>query len=231
MSGAIMPGALGDAVDGHGHIAERHGARRELGEGVGGHDRLRRVRPAVGRDAGGQLADDALELRRVERLADHPGRGEIDLLRPGSRAPSPPSRRRAARSRGPCLPVKALALPELTRRARAVPLEQGSGAPVDRRRAALRAGEHARHLVPSSKTARSTSVRFLYLIPASAVAKATPAMAGIAGYAFGASGEMAVDILVPRISEATSGLPHSMRPRKASCRNAASGSDRGFSAR
>jgi len=40
-------------------------------------------------------------------------------------------------------------------------------------------------------------------------------MAGIAGYAFGASGEMAVDMMVLGVSGAASGLPHSTEPRKA----------------
>jgi hypothetical protein len=40
-------------------------------------------------------------------------------------------------------------------------------------------------------------------------------MAGIAGYAFGASGEMAVDMMVLEgVSGARSGLPHSMPARK-----------------
>src|SRR5262249_57401973 len=78
----------------------------------------------------------------------------------------------------PRLPVNALAFPELTRSARAVPfanaaLHQSTGADghFDRVNTPATA-------VPLSRTMRRTSVRFLYLMPASAVAKRTPAIGG-----------------------------------------------------
>ena len=60
----------------------------------------------------------------------------------------PPARRSAAvnlQASRPVLPVKALALPELTTSARALPVFQMRAAPFDRRRRALRLGEHAGH--------------------------------------------------------------------------------------
>src|SRR5581483_6304506 len=89
----------------------------------------------------------------------------------------------------PRLPVKALALPELTRSPRALPpesaaLHQSTGADGHFERVKTPATS-----VPLSKATRSTSVRFRYLIPASAVARPMPAIGGSSGYDFGASGE------------------------------------------
>src|SRR5260221_7503967 len=98
----------------------------------------------------------------------------------------------------PRLPVKALALPELTSSARALPdfsaaLHQSTGA--DGQRDVVKTPAT---VVPLSKTARSTSRRFLYLIPASAAANRTPPIAGRFGKAAGASGETAVIVaLIP----------------------------------
>jgi hypothetical protein len=47
-----------------------------------------------------------------------------------------------------------------------------------------------------SKTIISTSVRFLYLMPAEAVAMRTPRSAGIVAKVFGASGETEPDIRI-----------------------------------
>src|ERR1700690_2482162 len=95
----------------------------------------------------------------------------------------------------PRFPVKALALPELTRSARALPdlsaaLHQSTGADGHFERVKTPAT-----VVPLSKTASSTSRRFLYLTPASAAAKRTPPMAGRGGKAAGASGDTAT---IPR---------------------------------
>src|SRR5882672_5387878 len=94
----------------------------------------------------------------------------------------------------PFLPVKALALPELTTSTRALP------APRFCRQKSTGADGHfdlvntPATVVPASKTMASRSVRFLYFIPASAVAMRTPSMTGILGYFFGASGEIVADM-------------------------------------
>src|SRR4029078_9452060 len=81
----------------------------------------------------------------------------------------------------PVLPVKALALPELTTSARAWPRfnrarHQSTGADghfdLVRTRATV---------VPGSNSASSTSVRFAYLMPAAAVASFTPSIGGNSG--------------------------------------------------
>src|SRR5262245_46338143 len=89
----------------------------------------------------------------------------------------------------PFMPVKALALPELTSSPRAVPpfstsRHQSTGADGH-----LDDVNTPATVVPSSNAASSTSVRFLYLIPASAVAKRTPAICGSSGKVLGARGE------------------------------------------
>ena len=94
----------------------------------------------------------------------------------------------------PRLPVKALALPELTTSSRALPparfcRQKSTGADGHLERVNTPATS-----VPSSKTMASTSVRSLYLMPASAVAMRTPSIAGISGYFFGASGEIVADM-------------------------------------
>src|SRR6516165_874582 len=99
-----------------------------------------------------------------------------------------------AQASRPLLPVKALALPELTTSARA-------------RRPFKRARHHSTGaeghlervntpatLVSRSNTASITSVRSRYRTPAAAVARRTPAIAGRAGNVLGARGEMAGDI-------------------------------------
>ena len=102
----------------------------------------------------------------------------------------------------PFLPVKALALPELTTSSRALPPARFS------RQKSTGADGHLERVktpatsVPSSKTMARTSVRPLYLMPASAVAMRTPSITGILGYFFGASGEIVVD-MVPRTGDVT----------------------------
>ena len=54
-------------------------ARGELGIGVGGHDGARRIADPVRLGSLGKPGQEASEFARVERLADHPGRGEIDV--------------------------------------------------------------------------------------------------------------------------------------------------------
>src|SRR5690606_27487487 len=110
---------------------------------------------------------------------------------PAAAAPALPVRPVDSR---PLLPVKALALPELTISSRAFPparfwRHQSTGAEGHLERVKTPATS-----VPSSNTMASTSVRFLYLMPASAVAMRTPSISGIFGYFFGASGEIVADI-------------------------------------
>ena len=99
----------------------------------------------------------------------------------------------------PVLPVKALALPELTTSARGVaPLSlarhHSTGADGHFDRVKTPAA-----VVPGSSRASSTSVRLAYLMPAAAVASRTPAIAGMSGTDFGASGETGTTAaMVPR---------------------------------
>src|SRR6185312_16687361 len=94
----------------------------------------------------------------------------------------------------PRLPVKALALPELTTRMRALP-----PARLSRQKSTGADGHFERvntpaTAVPSSNTIARRSVRFLYLMPASAVAMRTPSTDGILGYFLGARGEIVSDM-------------------------------------
>ena len=91
----------------------------------------------------------------------------------------------------PVLPVKALALPELTTSARGL-------APLSlSRHHSTGADGHFDWVntpaatVPGSNSASSTSVRLAYLMPAAAVASFTPAIAGMSGTLVGARGETA----------------------------------------
>src|SRR6478609_2181064 len=94
----------------------------------------------------------------------------------------------------PDLPVKALALPELTTSARAVPClscarHQSTGADGHFERVNTPATA-----VPGSNSASRTSVRPAYRIPAAAVASLTPGIAGMSGTLTGARGE--TDVLM-----------------------------------
>src|SRR6185312_5436689 len=89
----------------------------------------------------------------------------------------------------PFFPVKALAFPELTTSARCLaPLrcarDHSTGADGHLERVKTPAT-----VVPWSNNTNSTSVRPAYLIPAAAVARRTPAIAGMVGVDFGARGE------------------------------------------
>ena len=121
-----------------------HHRGRAFRKRVGGHDRFRRRMPAAGLRVGDQAVHDAGEFRRVERLADDAGRGQEHLgrLAAGGLAAISAVSLVAAR---PDLPVKALALPELTTSARARAALEPRAAPIDRRRRAFRAGEDAGH--------------------------------------------------------------------------------------
>ena len=98
---------------------------------VGPARRRRPVRPSRRR----------ISSRRAARRSRRSRRG-----RPRPACSRRPWRRSSAVSlvaARPVLPVKALALPELTTSARAVPALELRAAPVDRRRRAFRVGEHA----------------------------------------------------------------------------------------
>src|SRR5205085_12069449 len=99
----------------------------------------------------------------------------------------------------PVLPVKALALPELTTKARAFPVgsiarHHSTGAEGHFERVSTPATA-----VPLSNSASRTSVRPLYLIPAAPVAIRTPATSGMSGTCFGARGETLDDIACPML--------------------------------
>ena len=94
----------------------------------------------------------------------------------------------------PLRPVKALALPELTTRARALPdlsfsRHQSTGADGHFDRVSTPAA-----VVPGASRASRTSVRFGYLIPAAPVASVTPAIGGNSGTWVGARGEIEPDM-------------------------------------
>src|SRR5690606_9008556 len=81
----------------------------------------------------------------------------------------------------PLIPVKALALPELTTTARAFPCTR-----LRRQKSTGADGQSERVNTPAASAGRSktisiTSVRPLYLIPAAAVAMRTPWTTGIVG--------------------------------------------------
>ena len=100
--------------------------------------------PAVGLqvlDQRGQVGGD-LVVR--QRLADHAGRGDEHLAAAcsSSAAPAPCTRRSTEAT--PALPVKALALPELTRMARALPPLRFLRQQIDRRRARSASGSARR---------------------------------------------------------------------------------------
>ena len=81
MSGAIMPAPLAMPLMVTRGAAEPGGGGRDLGEGVGGHDCLGGVEPPARRRARSEAVHHRAEFARVERLADHAGGCEEDLLR------------------------------------------------------------------------------------------------------------------------------------------------------
>ena len=72
-------GALGDAVDGDLDPVDLGLARGELGIGVGGHDGARGVGEGVGLGGLRERGEVQGDLAGIERLADHAGRGDIDV--------------------------------------------------------------------------------------------------------------------------------------------------------
>ncbi len=97
----------------------------------------------------------------------------------------------------PFLPVNALALPELTTSARALPaltLARHHSTGADGHFDVVKTPAQ---VVPLSNSASSTSVRLAYLMPAAAVASRTPAIAGMSGTCCGARGETAEDMAAP----------------------------------
>ena len=134
-------------------------ARGELRKRVGGHDRAGRFVQAsgAGRRRRG-LVHDAVESLRRQRLADHAGRGEETLAGLAADRRRGESRGEAQAAR-PLLPVKALALPELTTSARARRPLEPRAAPFDRCRGHFERVNTPATLVPGSNSASMTSVR------------------------------------------------------------------------
>ena len=140
--GRDHPGALGDAVDRDLDAAEDRRAGRELRECVRRHDRLRGVGPGERVGPLVAIGQHGVELLRVERLADDAGRGEEDLVGTAVRdlrgdLGGEPRRLRALHP-GEGVGVAGVH-DERPRRADA----EIAAAPVDRRRRAFRAREHA----------------------------------------------------------------------------------------
>ena len=104
---------------------------------------LAAARKSPGAARGGEAVHHGAELawRRAARRSRRSRRGKS---RPAcSRAALAAISAVSLVAARPLLPVKALALPELTTSARALPRLELRAAPVDRRRRAFRAGEHA----------------------------------------------------------------------------------------
>ena len=76
--------ALGDAVDGDLDAIDHRGGGGGLGIGVGGHDGVGGGAPVAGRALRHQPSQHAGDLLGRQRLADHPGRGHEDFLRPAA---------------------------------------------------------------------------------------------------------------------------------------------------
>ena len=137
-------GALGDAADGDGVPPSRAIAAAPLGKVSVVMIALAASCQAPGAASRDQLVHHAVEFRRIERLADHAGRGEKDV------------RRLAAGSLGgdlggelgrlaSGLAGEGIGIAGIDhQRARRAALELRA-APVDRRRGAFRAREHAGH--------------------------------------------------------------------------------------
>ena len=189
MSGAIMPAPLAIPLIVDRRIAETRRRRGHLGIGVGGHDRLGRIHPTVRRriacaaqrEGGSNFdASSGSPMTPVEARNTSPGRAS-ERIRGGFRRHP---RRFAALASGKGVGIARID-DETARRTAG----KAVAAMVDRRRRAFRTGKDAGNRAGSSKTTIRTSVRPLYLIPASAVAMRTPSSAGIAGTSLGASGE------------------------------------------
>ena len=157
MSGAIMPAPLQNPLRITG-TPPIYRARGELGVGVGRQDRARGGLDRVGLGGGGEPAEQVGEAACVQRLPDHARRGHEHLLaaHPAAAAAAATVVSTAWR---PFMPVKALALPELTTRMRAQPCFQASrhhstGAELVFERVSTPATA-----VPGSMTATMRSVR------------------------------------------------------------------------
>ncbi len=77
--------ALGDAVERHRNVANERALGGELGERVRGHDRARGLRPAVPCRLRRHFCHHAPKFGCLQRLADHPRRGDEHLLRRAAR--------------------------------------------------------------------------------------------------------------------------------------------------
>src|SRR6266700_5024938 len=97
----------------------------------------------------------------------------------------------------PVLPVKALALPELTTSARALPCLRMARHHSTGADGHLDLVKTPATVVPGASSASSTSVRLAYLMPAAAVASFTPATGGMSGMDFGARGVFAMVMSPP----------------------------------
>jgi hypothetical protein len=71
--GVDHAGALGDAGHRHRLAADLRLAAGALGDDVGGHDRVRGVRPVIGREVGLRGGQRGQDLVDRQRLQDHPG--------------------------------------------------------------------------------------------------------------------------------------------------------------
>ena len=108
-----------------GHAAEREGRaldHRFLGDVIGGEDALggvvRRRRPTASSPASGVACEDQVHR---QRRADDPGRADQHIAPCRCRAPRPRPRSSPRHRPCPAAPVPALALPELTMIAAALP--------------------------------------------------------------------------------------------------------------
>ena len=143
MSGAIMPAPLAMPLIVTLALPIFAGRGRDFRKRVGGHDRLggseeiarpSRARPSLP-SRRRNLAPSAVRRSRRWRRGRH-----RRVCSRSARAAICAVNLQASR---PLLPVKALALPELTTSARALPGFSCGAAPFDRRRRAFRAGEDA----------------------------------------------------------------------------------------
>ena len=135
-------GALAEAVDHDIAAVDPGGARRQLGEGVGRHDRARCCVPGVGLGLAGELAEQVGELAGVERLADDAGRGNEHLA---GWAADRRCRRigRYDHRFHALLAGEGVGVAGVDDERPRFALAQAEGAPVDGRRARLGAGQNA----------------------------------------------------------------------------------------
>ena len=135
--------ALGDAVDDDFAVPQLDAGGRDLRIGVGGHDRLGGGEERVLARVGDERVDNSRDAAAVERLADNAGRGHEDFAwgradRLGGGL-GDMGDRSCADAAGEGVGVAGID----DQRARLAAVQMLT-APVDGRRGALRAGEHAR---------------------------------------------------------------------------------------